>query len=93
MVAVWFQQALDPDYAPATATWAAPTFAYGVYVAWDFPRNPRVRDAVRGAAVFGLFPLLPLSAVIAGATAVPIVLVAHRPMRGVVERERAQGFG
>lgn len=93
VVAVWFQQALDPDYVLLTATWAAPTFAYGVYVAWDFPRNPRVRDAVRGAVAFGLFPLLPLSAVVAGATAIPIVLIAHRPMRGVVERERAQGFG
>ncbi len=86
-------QPLDPGYVQLTAFWAAPTFAYGVYVAWDFPRKPRVRDAVRGAVVAGLFPLLPLSALIAGATAIPIVLVAHRPMRAIIERERAMGLG
>ena len=56
-------------------------------------RKPRVRDAVRGAVVAGLFPLLPLSALIAGATAIPIVLVAHRPMRAIIERERAMDLG
>lgn len=77
----------------STSLGAAPVFAYGLYVAWDFPRNPRVRDAVHGALVAGLFPALQLSAVVAGVTAIPIVLLVHRPMRAIIERERAMGLG
>ena len=50
-------------------------------------------DAVHGALVAGLFPLLQASALIAGATAIPIVLLVHRPMRAIIERERAMGLG
>lgn len=93
VVALLFASRLEPAYVQLTALGAAPVFAYGLYVAWDFPRNPRVRDAVHGALVAGLFPALQLSAVVAGATAIPIVLLVHRPMRAIIERERAMGLG
>lgn len=88
-----WQQPLDAGYVQLSTGFAAPCFGYGLYVAWDFPRRPRVADAVVGAAVVGLFPLLHLSALIALGTAAPIALVAHRPMRAVVARERALGLG
>lgn len=92
---VWlvFEQPMPIGYVRATCVLAAPTFLYGLYVAWDFPRNQRVGDAVRGAALFGLFPFLPVSALIAGVTAAVVVRVAHRPMRAIVLRERALGLG
>jgi len=93
VVGLLFASRLEPEYVQLTAFGAAPVFAYGLYVAWDFPRNPRVRDAVHGALVAGLFPLLQASALIAGATAIPIVLLVHRPMRAIIERERAMGLG
>ena len=84
---------LDHTYYVWTIVFGGPVFAYGLWVAWQFPRQPRVEAAVRGAALVGAFPLLPVSAVMAWLTAAVVVRVAHRPMRAIVLRERALGLG
>lgn len=87
------QLLLDHRYYVSTIVFGGPVFAYGLWVAWEFPRQQRVEAAVRGAALVGLFPLLPVSAVMAWLTAAVVVRVAHRPMRAIVLRERALGLG
>ena len=71
---------------------AAPVFAYGLWVAWEFPRHLDLRRPVIGAALVGLFPLLFVSAGFAALTAIVVVLVALAPMRAIILRERAMGL-
>lgn len=92
VIALFFPWETPDAWLCLTGPAAAPVFLYGLVVAWRFPERPDLSRALKGATLWGAFPLLIVSALITLVTALVVMLVAHRPMRAIIARERAAGL-